>query len=259
MKDSMTRKEGCVFKVRVVGERKKEGTGGLALKMMTIVQEAHRNKVERKDLEGMVRKEIIRVYEKAEGKESSEKEEEESNEGEEGRADSLEPPRSRTRSEKKKEEETKKRVLDEPRKALVAAFNENVGPNERKAASTNNVPERAKPSGERMKGKFMSWCCPHAFSHEVNCMFAWCTVCYEKMETERDEGGADKRVRRRRTRVNDSSTAVVSNLRGDCVMGHTMEDMKHLVSNDDQKYLKRNRTKVLPLVVDTCWGCGHEF
>ena len=40
---------------------------------------------------------------------------------------------------------------------------------------------------------------------------------------------------------------------------HTMEDMKHLVSNEDKKYLKRNRTKVLPLVVDTCWGCGHEF
>ena len=89
MKDAMTRKEGCVFKVRVVGERKKEGTGGLALKIMSIVRESHQNKVERKDLEGIVRKEIIRVYEKAEGEESSEEEEEESNEGEEGRADSL--------------------------------------------------------------------------------------------------------------------------------------------------------------------------
>ena len=47
MKEAMTRKEGCVFKVRVVGERKKEGTGGLALKIMSIVQESRENKVVR--------------------------------------------------------------------------------------------------------------------------------------------------------------------------------------------------------------------
>ena len=38
MEEAMTRKEGCVFKVRVVGERKKEGTGGLTLKIMSILQ-----------------------------------------------------------------------------------------------------------------------------------------------------------------------------------------------------------------------------
>ena len=85
-----------------MGERKKEGTGGLVLKIMSIVQESHQNKVEGKDLEGMVQKEIIRVYEKAEGAESSETEEEERIEGEEGRAESLEPPRSRTRSGKRR-------------------------------------------------------------------------------------------------------------------------------------------------------------
>ena len=37
MKEAMTRKEGYVFKVRVVGGRKKEGTGGLALKIISIV------------------------------------------------------------------------------------------------------------------------------------------------------------------------------------------------------------------------------
>jgi len=177
----------------VVGERKKEGTGGLALKIMTIVRESHRNKVERKDLEEMVRKEINRVYEKEEGAEIREKEGKERIEGEEGRVETLEPPKSRTQSQRKKEEETKKRLLDEPGKTLVDEFNANVGPNERKAASTNNAPERAKPSGDRMSGKFMSWCCPHAFSHEVNCMFAWCTVCYQEMETNRDVGRADKK------------------------------------------------------------------
>ena len=35
IKEAMTRKEGYVFKVRVVGERKKEGTCGLALKIIT--------------------------------------------------------------------------------------------------------------------------------------------------------------------------------------------------------------------------------
>ena len=64
MKEAMTRKEGYVFKVRVVGGRKKEGTGGLALKIMAIVQESHENKVKRQDLEEMVRTEIVRVYEK---------------------------------------------------------------------------------------------------------------------------------------------------------------------------------------------------
>ena len=70
MKEVMTRKEGYVFKVRVVGERKKEGTGGLALKIMSIVQESRENKVERHDLEEMVQKEIVRVYEKEEGAEN---------------------------------------------------------------------------------------------------------------------------------------------------------------------------------------------
>ena len=41
------------------------------------------------------------------------------------------------------------------RQALVDKFNEIVGPNEKKASSTNEVPERAKPSGVRAKAKFM--------------------------------------------------------------------------------------------------------
>ena len=90
-------------------------------------------------------------------------------------------------------------------------------------------------------------------------MFTWCTKCYQVMETNIDVGRPDKKGRRRRTRVNDSSTEVVGNLRGNCEKGHTMEDMKYLVSNDDQNYLKRNRNKVWPLIVDRCWGCGHEF
>ena len=59
-----------MFKIRVVGRRKKEGTGVLALKIMTIVQESRENKVERHDLEEMVQKEIVRVYIKEEGAEN---------------------------------------------------------------------------------------------------------------------------------------------------------------------------------------------
>ena len=62
-----------------------------------------------------------------------------------------------------------------------------------------------------------------------------------------------------RTQVRESTTEVVGNLRGNCEEGHTMEDVKYLVSNEDRNYLKRNRNKEWPLIVDTCWGCGNGF
>ena len=195
------------------------------------------------------------MYEKEEGAEMGEMDGKERKEGEEGRIETLEPPMSRTRPQRKKNEETRKRLLDETDNdmwALVDEFNAHVGANEKKANSTNKVPERAKPSGVWTKGTFVCWCCPHAFSHEVNCMFAWCKKCYQEMETNRDVGRPDKKGRHRRTRVNDLSTEVVGNLRGNCEKGHTMEDMKYLVSNDDHNYLKRNKNKVWPLIVDRC-------
>ena len=90
-------------------------------------------------------------------------------------------------------------------------------------------------------------------------MFAWCRKCYEELETNRGVGRHDNGGQRRRARVKDSCTEVVGNLRGNYEEGHTMEDMKYLVSNEDRNYLKRNRNKEWPLIVDTCWGCGHEF
>ena len=71
------------------------------------------------------------------------------------------------------------------------------------------------------------------------------------------------RGQRKRTQLKESTAEVIHNLRGDCEEGHTLEDMKHLVSNENTKYLKRNRkkkgVKEWPLVVDTCWGYGIEF
>ena len=68
MKDAMIRKDGYVFKVRAVGQRKNEGTEGLALKIITLVQESHGSGVGRQDLEDMIRKEIVQVYDKEEDK-----------------------------------------------------------------------------------------------------------------------------------------------------------------------------------------------
>ena len=167
--------------------------------------------MERQDLEEMVRKEIVRVYEKEEGAEMGEMDGKERNEGGEGRTETLEPPMSRTRSQRKKDKETRKRCLDETdndMRALVAEFNANVGPNEKKASSTIKVPEKAKLSGVWTKGTFVSWCCSHAFSHEMNCMFAWCTKCYEEMETNGGGGRHANGGRQRRIRVKDSTTKV---------------------------------------------------
>ena len=66
MKEAMTMKEGYVFKVRALEGREKESTGGLALNIMVIVEESHENKVERHNLEEMVQKEIVRMYERKE-------------------------------------------------------------------------------------------------------------------------------------------------------------------------------------------------
>ena len=42
-----------------------------------------------------------------------------------------------------------------------------------------------------------------------------------------------------------------------------MEDMKHIVWNENTRDFKRNRkkkgVKEWPLVVDTCWRCGIGF
>ena len=53
----MTSKDGYMFKVRAVKGRKNEGTGGLALKIMALVQESHGSGVGRRGLEEMVQKE----------------------------------------------------------------------------------------------------------------------------------------------------------------------------------------------------------
>ena len=59
MKEEITRKDGCMFKVRAVEGRKNEGTGGMALKIMALVQESRGSGVGRPDLEEMVQKEIV--------------------------------------------------------------------------------------------------------------------------------------------------------------------------------------------------------
>ena len=110
-------------------------------------------------------------------------------EGEEGRTEEGPPSMNMTRSEKEREE-NKKRILNQTknnRRAQVGDFNDNVESTEKEASSTNKVPERAKPSGDRAKGNLMSWCCPQAFYHEDECMFAWCTKCYDEMEESKEE------------------------------------------------------------------------
>ena len=79
--------------------------------------------------------------------------------GGEGRTETIEPPMSRTHSQRKKDKENKKRLLDEAdndKRALVDEFNANVGPNEKKVSSTNKIPERAKSSGVWTKRGFVS-------------------------------------------------------------------------------------------------------
>ena len=98
------------------------------------------------------------MYDKEEGAEMGEMDGKERNEGGEGRTETLEPPMSRTRSQRKKDKETRKRCLDETdndMRALVAEFSANVGPNEKKIISTNKVLEGATSSRVWTKGTFV--------------------------------------------------------------------------------------------------------
>ena len=185
MKEAMTRTEGYVFKVRAGEKRKEEGTGGLDLKIMAIVEKSHENKVEGHNLEEMVQKEIVRVYERKEDTETKKgaMDDTRREEEEEGTAEIIPPPMSRTRSERKREENNKRILIQAKnnRRALVCEFNASVEQNEKEAISTNKVQERAKSLGYWVKRNFISWCCPQAFCDKDECMFVWCPKCYDNI------------------------------------------------------------------------------
>ena len=149
MKEALTRKDRYVFNVQVV-----------ALEIMAVVQESHGSGVGRRNLEEMVRKEIVQVYDKEEDKKNKkgEKDNGEGNKGEEGTVEDYPQPISRTWSERKRQEKNKRLLLPTKnnRQALVEDFNENIEQNEKEASSTSKVPERAEPTGERTKGDFVS-------------------------------------------------------------------------------------------------------
>ena len=73
MKEALTRKDRYVFNVQVV-----------ALEIMAVVQESHGSGVGRRNLEEMVRKEIVQVYDKEEDKKNK-KGEKKNGEGVRGR------------------------------------------------------------------------------------------------------------------------------------------------------------------------------
>ena len=85
-------------------------------------------------------------------------------------------------------EKNKQHVLTakKNRRVLVEDFNKSVAENEKKATSTNKVPERAEPSGKRMKGDFASFCCPMAFGATSTCMFAWFKGCKDEIDDKRE-------------------------------------------------------------------------
>ena len=64
IKEAMARKDGYVLKVPAVEGINNEGTGGIALNIMALVQESHVSGMGRRDLEEMVQKEIVQVYAK---------------------------------------------------------------------------------------------------------------------------------------------------------------------------------------------------
>ena len=114
-----------------------------------------------------------------------------------------------------------------------------------------------------MKGDFVSYCFPYVFGASSTCMFAWCPKCYKIMDDKKEGRSETSGRRQKRARAKESTTEVTGNSRGDCKIGHTMEDTRHLYCNDNQKDLKRNRrsrgNKERPLVVDICWVCGKGF
>ena len=106
-------------------------------------------------------------------------------------------------------------------------FNENVKQNEKEAGSTNKVPERAEPSGDWVKGNFISWCCPQEFCDRDEYIFAWCPKCYDEMEDKREGQSETNGGRRKISRAKESTTEVTHDLRGDYERRHTMEDMRY--------------------------------
>ena len=83
------------------------------------------------------------------------------------------------------------------------------------------------------------------------------------MEENREWGPTINGGQRKRSQAKESTTELMYNLRGTCEGTHTMEDMRHLVCNENTRDLKKNRkkkrVKEWPVVVDTCWGYGIGF